>query len=107
MASIVLFDQASGRSKTVAATFEAAVLHAQVDGDIDYFVRMSVTANDIAGDAIPIFTITSDDDLVLGATQWDGTTTPYTNLTAAVNDYVLRIHRGDPSDPDTALDFTS
>jgi len=107
MASIVLFDQASGRSKTVAAMFEAAVLHAQENGDIDYFVRMSVTANDLAGTAVPIFTITSNDDLVLGATQWDGSTTPYADLTAAVNDYVLRIHKGDPSDPDTALDFNS
>ena len=107
MASIVLFDQATGRSKTVAATFEAAVLHAQLNGVLDYYVRLSVTANDLAGDPIPIFTITSQDDLVLGTTQWGGSTTPYTDLTAAVNDYVLRIHRGDPSDPDTALDFTS
>lgn len=107
MASIVLFDQASGRTKTVSATLEGAVLHAQSNGDLDYYVRMSVSGNDLAGDPMPIFTITSDDDLVLGTTQWDGSTTPYADLTAAVNDYVLRIHKGDPADPNTALDFNS
>jgi len=107
MASIILFDQATGRTKTVTASLEAAVLHAEENGSLDYFVRMSVPGNDLAGDSMPILTITSDDDLVLGSTQWDGSTTPYADLTSAVNDYVLRIHRGDPGDPDTALDFTS
>ena len=107
MASIVLFDQATGRTKTVTASLEGAVLHAQENGALDYYVRMSVPGNDLAGDAMPIFAITSMDDLVLGTTQWDGSTTPYADLTAAVNDYVLRIHKGEPSDPNTALDFNS
>jgi len=107
MASIVLFDQATGRTKTISATLEAAVLHAQENGDVDYFAKMTVTANDLNGDAVPTLTVTSDDDLVLGTTQWDGTTTPYSNMTEAIDDYVLRIHQGIPGEPLTAIDFNS
>ena len=107
-ASIKLFDPVTGKQKTVAVTFERGILNDPTNGSEDSFIKLSISARTIAGDTINPFVISSQGDLVLGNTQYDEITTDdYADITAAVDDYMLRIMQGVPGDPDSALDFNS
>jgi hypothetical protein len=106
-ANIRVFDEPSGRTKTIVCEAEQGVLSVQEDGAVDTYLKMSVDARDLAGDSITPFVITGESDLVLGTTQYDGSTDAYVSLGAAVDDYVLRMVHGVPGQPDTAMDFTS
>jgi hypothetical protein len=105
--SIRVFDEASGRTKTITLIAEQGVLSAQQNGTLDTYLKMSVDASIVGGTKITPYVITGEGDLVLGTTQYDGSTDSYTDLGAAVDDYVLRIVHGVPGDPDSAMDFSS
>ena len=86
--NIDIFDETTGRSKTIAVTFDHAVLNSQPDGAAEYYLRMTTSARDSMGASLTPLTITSDSDLVLGTTQFDGVTvTPYNSYTDAIQDY--------------------
>jgi len=106
-ANIRVFDEESGNSKIISCEAEQGVLTDQDNGAVDTYLKMSVDARDLAGDSITPFVITGESDLVLGTTQYDGSTDSYVSLGAAVDDYVLRMVKGIPGQPDTAMDFTS
>jgi hypothetical protein len=106
-ANIRVFDEPSGRTKIITCDAEQGVLSQEDNGTVDTYLKMSVDARDLAGDTITPFVITGESDLVLGSTQYDGSTDAYVSLGAAVDDYVLRMVHGIPGQPDTAMDFTS
>jgi len=106
--TIRVFDPATGKQKTITAVLEQGVLNDPSNGSLDTYIKLSVSARTIAGDTINPFVITGTDDLVLETTQYDGVTTDdYSDLGAAVDDYVLRIVQGIPGDASTRLDFNS
>lgn len=105
--TIRVFDPSTGRAKNITLDAEQGVLASQNDGGVDTYLKLSVTARTLAGSTINPFVISNIDDLVLGATQYDGSTDAYENLGAAVNDYVLRMVHGVPGQPTTAMDFSS
>jgi len=106
-ASIRVFQESSGASKTITVDAEMGVLAGQPDGSQDVYTKLSVDARTLAGNRITPFVITGDNDLVLGSTQYDGSTDSYAGLGEAVDDYVLRIVHGVPGQADTAMDFSS
>ena len=107
MAQIKIFDEATGVTKVVTVDCERGVLASGADGGEDTYLKLSVDARTVGGDRITPYVISSQQDLVLGTTQYNGSTAAYADLGAAVDDYVLRIKDGEPGDPDSALDFTS
>lgn len=105
---IKVFDTATGNQKIIDCVCDRGVLAEQDNGAVDTYLKLTVSARTVAGNVITPFVISGQGDLVLGTTQYDGVTTDdYASLGDAVDDYVLRIVKGVPGDPDTALDFTS
>ena len=106
--SIVCFDKVSGKTKTITVDATSSVLvQDPSNGDLDTFLKLTVSAKDKAGTTITPFVITGESDLVLGTSQYGGSTAPYGSLGIAVDDYVLRMVQGIPGEPDTAMDFNS
>lgn len=105
--SIKVFDKTSGKSKTITVDADQAVIAQEPNGALDTYLKLSVDARDKAGDKIISQVITGESDLVLGSTQYDGSTDSYTSLGTAVDDYVLRMVHGIPGEPNTAMDFNS
>ena len=106
--SVVCFDKVSGKTKTITVDAASGVLVQDAEnGDLDTYLRLSVSAKDKAGTTITPFVITGESDMVLGTSQYDGTIASYVDLGAAVNDYVLRMIQGVPGEPTTAMDFNS
>ena len=107
MANITVFDPATSNTRTIVVILDAAVLSTDVDGSTDWFLRFSTSALTVGGDAIPVLTHSAATDLALGTTQYDEiTTTPYANLQAGIDDYVLRMMKGIPGDSNSAMDFS-
>jgi len=105
---IKVFDTVTGNQKIIDCVCDRGVLAEQDNGAVDTYLKLTVSAKTVGGDTISPFVISGQDDLVLNTTQYDeSTTADYANLGAAVDDYVLRIVKGVPGDPDSALDFTS
>ena len=106
--SVVCFDKVSGKTKTITVDAAQGVLVQDAEnGDLDTYLRLSVSAKDKAGTTITPFVITGESDMVLGTSQYDGTLTDYASLGDALDDYVLRIVQGVPGEPTTAMDFNS
>lgn len=105
--TIKIFDPATGKQKNITLDVEQGVLSSQGDGDVDTYLKLSVSAKTLAGTTITPFVITGEGDLVLGTSQYDGTTSAYDNLGVAVDDYVMRMVHGIPGSPNTAMDFSS
>jgi hypothetical protein len=105
---IKCFDPTTGKQKIITAILDQGVLNDPANGNQDTYIKLSITGRTIAGDIINPFVISGESDLVLGTTQYDGVTTDnYSDLGAAVDDYVLRIVQGVPGDATTKLDFNS
>ena len=104
---IKVFDTATGNQKIISCICDRGVLAAQDDGAVDTYLKLTVTARTVGGDVISPYVISGQSDLVMGTTQYDGSTADYADLGSAVDDYVLRIVKGVPGDPTSALDFTS
>jgi hypothetical protein len=108
MASTIrVFDPSTGRAKNITLDAEQGVLADQPNGALDTYLKLSVSARTVAGVTINPFVISNTDDLVMGTSQYDGSTLPYADLGSAVNDYVLRMVHGIPGQPGTAMDFSS
>ena len=107
MATITVYDEVTGNTRTITANVNAAVLTGDPDGAQDYYINLSAAASTLAGTAVPTQVITSQSDLVLGTTQYDEiTATPYADIGSAIEDYVLRLIRGIPGDAQSAMDFS-
>lgn len=105
--TIRVFDPSTGRIKNITLDAEQGVLADQPNGTVDTYLKLSVSAKTKEGETINPFVISNVDDLVMGTSQYDGSTLPYTTLGVAVDDYVLRMVHGVPGQPDTAMDFSS
>jgi len=105
--NIRVFDRTSGKSKTITVDTEQGALVQEPNGAVDTYLKLTVDARDLAGDTIIAQVVTGDADLVLGTSQYDGSTLSYTCLGTAVDDYVMRMVHGIPGSPDTAMDFNS
>jgi len=107
MATITVYDQVTGNTRTIGVDIGTAVLAAGPDGERDYYITLNTSARTVDGDNIPTLIITGQDDLVLGTTQYDQvTSTAYAHIEAAIDDYVLRMIKGIPGDSGSAMSFS-
>ena len=102
MATITVFDPTSKRSQQISVTLQSAVVDSDSDAKLDYFIQLSTSARKISGAEIPTKIIRRLIDLVRKDSngdpeyQHDGvTSTPYTSMTAAIEDYILNMVEGD------------
>jgi NAD-dependent DNA ligase len=106
MATVTIFDPIARASKTITVTLESAVIEADEDASLDFFIKLTTRATKISGAAIETKVIRRLSDLVRGATQHDGVTgADYTSMTKAIEDYVLNMVEGDGGAD--AMKFTS
>ena len=106
--SVVCFDKVSGKTKTIVVdAMQSVLVQDPLNGNLDTYLKLTVGAKDKAGATIQPFVITGDTDLVLGTSQYNGSTSPYSGLGEALDDYVLRMVQGIPGEPTTAMDFNS
>lgn len=108
MATITIIDPTSGVTKQITVSVEASMVIQDLLGEVEYFLTLSTSAKNVAGDLIAKQTITSLSDGAGGGTN-DSAGDPlaggkYASLTAAVDDYVTLMVEGD-GDPDTAMAF--
>lgn len=110
MANITILDPSSGNTKTISATMEASIILQDLLGDIEFFITLSTTAKDVAGNGIPKYTIKSLQDGA-GGTGLDRHELPlasgkYANLTDAINDYIAMMVNGVNGQPTTEMSFS-
>ena len=110
MASVTIFDPVTTNSKTINVDMGGSIVIQDVNGELDYYVRLSTSAKMLNGGAIATMVI---------RTLYDGAGTggvrrykhpvdplPYENLTVSIQDHIARMVEGDGSDPTTAMSFT-
>ena len=111
MATITIIDPDSGvTKKQISLNMEAAMVIQNLLGEIEFFLTLSTPAKDVLGSTIPKETITGLTDGAggvgldrIGASLPNG---KYTNLTAAINDYVAMMVEGKKDEPWTEMAFS-
>lgn len=104
MARLTIFDPTTRVSKTIDSTLETAVIETDPNASIDYFIKLSTSAKKISGAAIAPKIIRELTDLAKGSTQHNGSATPYTSMTAAIEDHILHMIEGNGGSD--AMSFT-
>jgi len=112
MASVTIFDPATANSKTINVEMGGSVVIQDLNGELDYYVRLSTGAKMKNGGSIAAMVVRTLDTPYgagsSGTTRYKhpGDPLPYENLTVSIQDHIARMVDGDGSDPDTAMDFT-
>ena len=107
MPTITVFDPTYQRSKTITVEIVGSVVQEDETGELEFLVRFTTTAKTKAGNAIEKYHFQRLTDLVRVTTQHDGvTTTPYANLSAEIEDYLLEMIEGNGT-PNSEMDFSS
>jgi hypothetical protein len=110
MANINILELRNGVTKTIVLSLEASMIIQEFNAEVDYFATLSTTTKDVAGNAIPKYTIKALSDGAGGGTKdRNGDELAggkYASLTAAINDYVAMMTEGKKGEPWTAMSFT-
>ena len=109
MATQTIFDPTTQNTRSITILMQSGLVEQDEDAELDFFLRMTSGATRKDGNPVPVQTIRTLWDMVIGGvggTKLGGGAGPYSDLTEAVEDYILYMVEGDGVDPDTAMDFT-
>jgi len=106
MASITVFDPDTGNTQSVTIELAGAVIVQDLDGQVDYYIKLSTGAKTKAGADIASTIIRDLEDGPAGTPfKHDGTPTPYDDYSEAISDHIRRMVEGVPGQPTTAMSF--
>jgi hypothetical protein len=111
MASVTVFDPGTANSKTINVDMGGSIVIQDLNGDLDYYVRLSTSAKMKNGGAIAAMVIrTLNNGAGAGGNiryKHPATPLPYENLTVSIQDHIARMVEGDGVDPNTAMKFST
>ena len=94
-ATITIYDPVSQNSRSISVEIDTAVIQGDENGAYDYYVRLSTSAKQANGTAVPTQYIRSLADLADTSTQHNGGGGAYADLSLAIEDYILHMVEGD------------
>ncbi len=110
MANITIFDPITKNSRTISVTCESSLIIQDLDGEMDFFIRLSTSAKSLNGNNIVTRTCQALSDGAGGpGLDRHGASLPdgkYANLTEAIEDFIALMVEGIAGQPLTAMSFT-
>ena len=107
----IIFDPTTQNTRTITINVEAAMVHGDEDGELDFFIKLSTTAKKVNGSSYIPETIRGLGDMIMGGyggKKRDNITSgPYSSISDAIADYILFMVEGSVLDVTTRMSFTT